>query len=57
MPDSLGQIECQALPTVAWINDRWHMYFCYRYATDFRTNPRERIDLVMHFPLILKMDS
>ena len=36
--DVLGADECQALPTVAQIDGRWHMYFCYRHATDFRTN-------------------
>lgn len=37
--DVIGQNECQALPTVIKIRDRYHMYFCYRYATDFRKNP------------------
>lgn len=37
--DVLDENECQALPTVAKWRDRYHMYFCYRYATDFRTNP------------------
>jgi predicted GH43/DUF377 family glycosyl hydrolase len=54
LPDSLGQIECQALPTVAWINDRWHMYFCYRYATDFRTNPQRAYRLGYAFSFDLK---
>src|SRR5690606_25511582 len=26
-------------PTVIKIQDTFHMYFCYRYATDFRNNP------------------
>ena len=30
--------ECQALPTVIDINDRYHMLFGYRCAYDFRTN-------------------
>lgn len=34
----LGADECQALPTVIKIGDIYHMYFCYRHATDFRTN-------------------
>lgn len=38
--DKLGEDECQALPSVAKIGDRYHMFFCYRYATDFRNNPR-----------------
>jgi hypothetical protein len=36
--DTLGDDECQALPTVFEHDGRWHMYFCYRHATDFRTN-------------------
>lgn len=38
--DVLGADECQALPTVFACDGRWHMYFCYRHATDFRTNHR-----------------
>lgn len=30
--------ECQALPTVFKIGDKYHMYFCYRDAFDFRNN-------------------
>lgn len=33
-----GSDECQALPTVMKIGDTYHMYFCYRMATDFKTN-------------------
>lgn len=36
--DTLGADECQALPAVIEVDGRWHMYFCYRHATDFRTN-------------------
>lgn len=36
--DKLGMEECQALPTVIKIENRYHMYFCYRYSTDFRKN-------------------
>ncbi len=36
--DSLNPDECQALPTVIEIDKRYHMYFCYRHATDFRKN-------------------
>jgi hypothetical protein len=39
LPDSLGPDECQALPTVARIGGMYHMLFCYRQASDFRTNP------------------
>lgn len=37
--DVLGDDECQALPTVIEIDGVFHMYFCFRHATDFRTNP------------------
>lgn len=36
--DAIGVDECQALPTVFAHGGRWHMYFCFRHATDFRTN-------------------
>ena len=36
--DKLNSDECQALPTVIEITNRHHMYFCYRQATDFRSN-------------------
>jgi hypothetical protein len=38
--DAIGADECQALPTVFEHDGRWHMHFCYRHATDFRTNSR-----------------
>lgn len=37
--DALGADECQALPTIVEQGGRWHMYFCFRHATDFRNNP------------------
>ena len=36
--DAIGADECQALPTVFEHDGLWHMYFCYRHASDFRTN-------------------
>ncbi|HCA59069.1 MAG TPA: hypothetical protein DEP46_13935 [Blastocatellia bacterium] len=39
IPDRLGESECQALPTVIKWGQRWHMFFCFRQATDFRSNP------------------
>lgn len=36
--DKLGDEECQALPTVIKIKNKFHMFFCYRQATDFRKN-------------------
>lgn len=32
--------ECQALPTVIEVNNKYHMLFCYRNAYDFRKNPK-----------------
>lgn len=37
--DQLGTDESQALPTVIEIDGRFHMFFCYRQSSDFRTNP------------------
>jgi hypothetical protein len=37
--DKIGPEECQALPSVIKIDNKYHMFFCYRYATDFRKNP------------------
>lgn len=34
--DRLNIDECQALPTVIFLNNRYHMYFCYREAFGFR---------------------
>lgn len=36
--DKLNEDECQALPTVIQIENRFHMFFCYRQASDFRSN-------------------
>lgn len=38
--DVLNADECQALPSVIFLNDKYHMFFTYRYAIDFRKNPR-----------------
>ena len=37
--DRLGPDESQALPTVVEVDGRWHMFFCYRQSSDFRSNP------------------
>lgn len=37
--DKLNPDECQALPTVICVNSFYHMYFCYREAYGFRTDP------------------
>lgn len=36
--DKLGEDEAQACPDVIFKNGRYHMFFCYRAATDFRIN-------------------
>jgi hypothetical protein len=36
--DKLDPDECQALPSVLFHQNRYHMFFCYRRATDFRRN-------------------
>ncbi len=36
--DRLGEDESQALPTVVQVDGQYLMAFCYRYASDFRTN-------------------
>ncbi|MFN6039378.1 MAG: hypothetical protein ACK452_12985 [Bacteroidota bacterium] len=37
IPDVLNEDECQALPTVAYFDGLFHMFFCYREAIGFRT--------------------
>jgi len=36
--DRLGPDESQALPSVVEIDGRYHMFFCYRQSSDFRSN-------------------
>jgi predicted GH43/DUF377 family glycosyl hydrolase len=36
--DVIGDDECQALPTVFFHKNRYHMYFCFRSSIDFRKN-------------------
>jgi len=36
--DKLNEDECQALPTVIYFKNKYHMFFCYRSAFDFRKN-------------------
>jgi predicted GH43/DUF377 family glycosyl hydrolase len=38
IPDKLNEDECQALPTVIFHQNKYHMYFCYRNSVDFRKN-------------------
>jgi hypothetical protein len=37
--DVLGPDECQALPSVICRDGKYQMYFCFRQASDFRSNP------------------
>ena len=39
IPDKINEDECQALPTVIYHKDRYHMIFCYRHAVGFRRDP------------------
>jgi predicted GH43/DUF377 family glycosyl hydrolase len=41
IPNILEETECQAGPDIFYLNGKYHMYFVYRYALDFRNN-RER---------------
>lgn len=43
--DKIDSNECQALPTVIQIENKYHMFFCYRHATDFRQNPNRSYKL------------
>lgn len=39
--DRIDENECQALPTVIQIGDKYHMYFCYRHMIGFRKDKRK----------------
>lgn len=39
IPDCIGEDEAQACPDIIQKNGKYHMFFCYRYGTDFRSNP------------------
>jgi hypothetical protein len=38
--DVIDANECQALPTVVELDGVYHMVFCFRHSSDFRTNPK-----------------
>lgn len=40
IPDRLEEDECQASPDVFFFNGVYHMFFCYKYAFDFRNKSR-----------------
>lgn len=52
--DRLDADECQALPTVFPLNDRYHMYFCYRRAYGFRDQSSNAYRLGYAFSIDLK---
>lgn len=37
--DRIGEDEAQACPDIVFAGGKYHMFFCYRYGLDFRTNP------------------
>jgi sucrose-6-phosphate hydrolase SacC (GH32 family) len=39
--DKLNENECQALPSVIFHNNKYHMVFCYRQALGFRENSKD----------------
>ena len=45
LSDRRGELESQALPTVAQHEGRFHMAFCHRGTFDFRDKPEEMYDL------------
>jgi hypothetical protein len=36
IPDTIEEDEAQASPDVIFLNDKYHMFFCYRYSTNYR---------------------
>jgi hypothetical protein len=38
--DKLEENECQASPDVFFYNNKYHMFFCYRYSLDYRCKER-----------------
>lgn len=40
IPDKLGINEAQASPDVIFRNGKYHMFFCYRYGTNYRNSRR-----------------
>ena len=52
--DALNQNECQALPTVTKIEDKYIMYFCFRDAFNFRSDKKNSYKLGYAYSLDLK---
>jgi hypothetical protein len=40
IPDILGPDECQASPDVTYFDGKYHMFFSYKYGSNFRKNSR-----------------
>ncbi len=37
LPDTLGELECQACPDVIFRDGRFHMFYCFRLTNDYRS--------------------
>lgn len=40
IPDKIGELEAQACPDIFYKNGKYHMFFCYRGAFDYRHNKK-----------------
>ena len=40
IPPRVEEDEAQASPDVTYANGRWHMFFCYRHSTGYRSHAR-----------------
>lgn len=52
--DVIDENECQALPTVIEHNGIYHLVFCFRHSSDFRTNPKRGYKLGYSYSKDLK---
>ena len=54
IPNKLNENECQALPTVIFANNKYHMFFCYREAIGFRKDKNKGYKIGYAFSSDLK---
>lgn len=52
--DRIDLDECQALPTIFFHKEKYHMYFCYRNASDFRNNKNNSYKIGYAYSVDLK---
>lgn len=52
IPDKLGELEAQASPDVFYYQNKYHMFYCYRYGTDYRGARGYRIGYASSVDLI-----